>query len=218
MSESLLPGETEDAAPAPYRAIIWDLDGVLRIWDPAETPAIEARYALPEGTIFAAAFDDSLADRAVTGRISDETWRLATRNAVVRACGEAAAAAVEEWTRLTGAIDRAMVELVAALRPRWRTALLSNATTRLEDDLRRAKLDTAFDVIVSSARIGFAKPDARIFRAAAHRLGVPPGQCILIDDRPANVEGAAALGMHAILFEGIEALRVRLDAVATGIQ
>lgn len=193
-----------------YRAIISDLDGVLRIWDPAATPAIEARHGLPEGAVHAAAFEPALVDRAVTGRISDETWRLATRNAVMRAHGEAAGAAVTEWAMLTGAVDREVVALLAAYRPRLRTALLSNATTRLEDDLRREKLDAAFDVVVNSARIGFAKPDARIFRAATYRLGFPPAQCILIDDRPENVAAAGELGMTAILYSGLADLRERL--------
>jgi putative hydrolase of the HAD superfamily len=197
----------------PYRAIFYDLDGVLRFWDEAETRAFEARFGLPEGAIPAAAFEPALLERAITGRIPDETWRLATRNAIARAHGEAAAAAVAVWSERIGTVDPAAVELIAAHRGRLRTGLLTNATTRLETDLQAFRLDKAFDVVINSARIGFAKPDRRIFRVAAVRIGFQPEECIYVDDTHANAEAAAAFGMTAIRFEGVAHLRRRLEAL-----
>lgn len=199
-----------------YRAIYYDLDGVIRHWDDAEARAIERRYGLPEQAIARAAFEPSLLERAITGRIPDETWRLALRNALVRAHGPNAAAAADAWSERRGSIDAEMVELVAAFRKRLRTGLLSNATTRLEADLQVHRLDQAFDVVINSARIGFAKPDARLFRVAAARIGFAPAQCIFIDDQPGHVAAARELGMTGIVFEGAAALRARLDALLSG--
>ena len=43
------------------------------------------------------------------------------------------------------------------------------------------------------------KPDARIFRLAASRLGTPPGECAFVGDHPvSDVGGAAAAGMFPI--------------------
>ena len=55
--------------------------------------AIEAAHDLPAGAIGTAAYEPSLLERALTGRISDETWRLAMRNGMVRTHGDAAGAA-----------------------------------------------------------------------------------------------------------------------------
>jgi HAD superfamily hydrolase (TIGR01509 family) len=45
------------------------------------------------------------------------------------------------------------------------------------------------------------KPDSRIYRLSLQGLGVAPLESVFIDDNPANVEGARAVGMHAIHFQ-----------------
>ena len=45
------------------------------------------------------------------------------------------------------------------------------------------------------------KPDPRIYQEALRLSGLPAGACVFVDDRPANVEGAARLGIHAVQFE-----------------
>ena len=192
------------------RAIIFDLDGVIRHWDPAETRAIEERHGLPEGAILAASFVPDLLHRAVCGLIEDEEWRTATRDALRRDHGPPGDAAVDDWCRLTGRVDPDMLELIAALPPGVRTGLLTNATTRLESDLALLGLDSRFDAVISSARLGFCKPDERIFRVAAERVGCPVEQCVFTDDRPAFVAGARAAGMHGIDFAGAADLRAQL--------
>ncbi|WP_161952535.1 HAD-IA family hydrolase [Actinoplanes sp. TFC3] len=46
------------------------------------------------------------------------------------------------------------------------------------------------------------KPDPKAFHDACARIGTPPADCLLIDDLPANVEGAQAAGLQAVLHEG----------------
>ena len=62
-----------------------------------------------------------------------------------------------------------------------------------------------------SCRTGVRKPDREAFLGAARALGVPAGACLFIDDHPANVDAARAAGMPALLFEGAEHLRERLE-------
>jgi putative hydrolase of the HAD superfamily len=196
-----------------FKAILFDLDGVIRHFDEGETSAIEERHALPVGAIMAAAFEPVLLEQAVCGRIDDATWRLAIRDALTGAHGPAAAAAVADWCALTGSVARDVLDLIGELRPRLRTGLVTNCTTRLESDLEELGVTGSFDALFSSARLGFAKPDARIFRAAAERLGARLDECIFIDDKPAFVEAARALGLAGILFAGADDLRARLDSL-----
>lgn len=70
------------------------------------------------------------------------------------------------------------------------------------------------DVVVSG-REGVAKPDARIFRIVAERFGLVPARTVFVDDSPANVDAAAALGFQAVLFTDAAALRA--DLVARGV-
>jgi putative hydrolase of the HAD superfamily len=194
------------------RAILCDLDGVIRHWDERDTAAIEQRHGLPAGCILAAAFE--LVGRATRGEIDDPAWRLDVRDALVRAHGQAADPAVTAWCQLGGRIDAEVMALLAEQRGSGRRiALVSNATTRLEADLASAGIDKAFDAVISSARVRVTKPDPRIFHLAAGRVGCPPDACVFIDDAPANIEGARATGMTGILFAGAADLRAQLAAL-----
>jgi putative hydrolase of the HAD superfamily len=112
---------------------------------------------------------------------------------------------VEQFKRDFWSGDRLDPELVAfvrSLRPRCKTAVLSNAWP----DTRQAfvevfGLDQVVDEIIISAEEGVAKPDPRIFRIALDRLGVQPEQAVFVDDTAGHVEAARAVGMRAIQFE-----------------
>ncbi len=57
------------------RAVLTDLDGVLRIWDAHNFARAEAASGLPAGALRAAAFAPDLLEPAITGRVSDGGWR-----------------------------------------------------------------------------------------------------------------------------------------------
>lgn len=58
-----------------------------------------------------------------------------------------------------------------------------------------------FDALLSSAAIGFRKPDPRAYLAAAAALQLPPAECAFVDDLPENVAAARALGMAGWLLD-----------------
>jgi 2-haloacid dehalogenase len=72
-----------------------------------------------------------------------------------------------------------------------------------------------FAEIVVSGREGVTKPDPEIFLLACSRLGVAPESVVFVDDSPANVAGAEAVGMTGLLFRSAEQLRA--DLVASGL-
>ncbi|WP_207223654.1 HAD-IA family hydrolase [Pseudonocardia sediminis] len=51
-----------------------------------------------------------------------------------------------------------------------------------------------FDLVLLGAVRGARKPSPESFAAAAAELGVPPERCVVVDDIPVNVRGAAAAG------------------------
>lgn len=66
-------------------------------------------------------------------------------------------------------------------------------------DLSRMGLNQYFKSSVHAAQLGIAKPDPRIFLAAAQALGVSPDQVLHIgDDASLDVLGAIGAGMQAI--------------------
>ena len=58
-----------------------------------------------------------------------------------------------------------------------------------------------------------AKPDPAIYRLLESRFGLVPGECVFVDDNPANVEAARGVGLQAVRFTGVEALERELAAL-----
>jgi len=81
--------------------------------------------------------------------------------------------------------------------------ILSNTCGIHWDHLRAggwACLSGAVSRIVLSFEVGAAKPDARIFEAAAAAAGVAPELIFFTDDLPEHVAGARAAGWDAEIF------------------
>jgi putative hydrolase of the HAD superfamily len=51
-----------------------------------------------------------------------------------------------------------------------------------------------------SCRLGTIKPDPAVYTAVLTALGAAPADVTFVDDRPANVAGAEAVGLRALLF------------------
>ena len=58
------------------------------------------------------------------------------------------------------------------------------------------------DGYIISAREHLAKPEPEIYRLLESRFGLNLPECLFIDDRQTNLDGAAAVGMQTLLFTG----------------
>jgi putative hydrolase of the HAD superfamily len=57
-----------------------------------------------------------------------------------------------------------------------------------------------FSVFFSSCYLGISKPHQEIYRLALDLSQRQPEECVFIDDRSLNLEGACRLGLHTIQF------------------
>lgn len=109
-------------------------------------------------------------------------------------------------------LDEALIDTIHALRPRFKTALLSNAWDDLRDVIiNEWKIADAFDELIISAEEGVAKPDAGIYELTLERLNVAACEAVFVDDFPRNIAGAQAVGMHAIHFQDSKQVHTELD-------
>ena len=90
-------------------------------------------------------------------------------------------------------------------------ALLSNAPASLADAVDRMPWTDLVRRRFYSCRLGATKPDPAAYRAVLAELGARPDEVTFVDDRPANVAGAAAVGLRALLFTDPAALAADLD-------
>ncbi len=81
---------------------------------------------------------------------------------------------------------------------------VGSSTPRANIDLALSEMGIAqlFGVIVSSEDVSVGKPDPTVFLTAASRLGLPPGDCLVIEDAPAGVEAGKAAGMAVVALAG----------------
>ena len=108
-----------------------------------------------------------------------------------------------EWNQGVKFFDES-TKVVHRLSTNYRLGLISN--THYSDlvyrNLAKARLVSAFDVIVTSVEFGIKKPDRRIFEHTASLLGVNTGDCIYVGDDPReDYEGATGAGMEALLID-----------------
>ncbi|MBR7833987.1 HAD-IA family hydrolase [Actinospica durhamensis] len=192
------------------QAVLCDVDGVVRHWP--SMAEIEAAHGLPTGVLSATAFAAERLIPAITGGTTDPQWRADVTAALARDHGiSAAEGVVAAWSAVLPPVDAEVVALLRRTRERMPVALVSNATTRLEDDLRNQGIEDIADFVVNTSHLGFAKPDPRVFQAAARTVGVDPTHCLFVDDTPGHVAAARALGMPAIHFRTFTDLRDALQ-------
>jgi putative hydrolase of the HAD superfamily len=191
----------------PPTTLFLDLDGVLRLW-PKDYSALEAEYSLPSGSLAAVAFESSLLQQVITGRISDVQWRTEVASRLSAAFPMSRThEAVSAWSAPAGSVHQGVLRLVTQSRKVCRLGLITNATDRLPRDLTTLGLAADLDFVINSSDVGHAKPDPEIFRYALALASAQPAEAAFVDDTPSNVAAASALGIRAHHFTSVDSLR-----------
>lgn len=196
-----------------FKVLLLDLDGVLRIWEPDLTGAVEQAHGLPAGTLSVAAFAPHRLLPALTGAVDDQTWCDSVVEAVAAEYGEAARAAVHAWMGPTGRVDPDVLDIVREARTQLRVVLFTNATSRLGDDLDRLGLTDEVDAVTSSADLGLTKPDPDAFSRTALQNGLMFSEIACVDRSSENVATAEILGIRSHLYAGADGLRTFVDGI-----
>lgn len=180
-----------------FTAILWDLDGTLVDSEPAHAAAFDSALAelglavQPEfharmlGVNEAAVYDALVAETGAG--ISRTDWRrrkwahYQRHAATIRRRASVAAVAVDRSARGTpsAVVSNSMADEVA----------LALAATGL---------DTILTTTVSYADVARGKPDPEGYLLGAHRLGVLPSVCLVVEDSPVGAAAGRAAGMRVI--------------------
>ncbi len=90
-------------------------------------------------------------------------------------------------------------------------AVLSNSPHAMQVMADRAPWREDLDRLFISASYGVVKPDPEIYRLVTDDLRLPTERIAFVDDRPANVDAAAAEGWQAHLFVSDDDTRAWLE-------
>ncbi|GIE84092.1 HAD family hydrolase [Actinoplanes regularis] len=188
------------------RALLIDLDGVLRRWDPAPMIAVEVRYGLAPAALLETAMSWDIYRPAMAGEITDAEWMGLVASRLPLDEPEAAAA-VAEWQAYRGEVDPEALEFVRGVRAAGRkVGLATNATDRLRGDLDALGLTDEVDLVLSSWEMKVHKPAPEYFEQACLTLGEQPKHVLFVDDDDRVIRGARSAKLSASRWTGPEHL------------
>jgi len=196
--------------PGAVRAICFDLDNTLWEIEPVLMRAeriladwLRARYPkIPQAFSAAAALEVRAAllceqphqAHDLTFLRRETIARMAAAVGYERAMAEEAFAL---WHAARNAVTPYgdVIAALETLKARYRLATLSNGNA----DLARIGLAHHFEVSLSAAALGCAKPDARTYARLADSLTLKPAEILFVGDEPhADVAGPRFAGMQTV--------------------
>lgn len=131
--------------------------------------------------------------RAINPGISERTIRIATEQRIAM------------FEHILVDVPDASLDILIRLRHMGaKTALITNADVIETQSWDASPLAPLFDVTVLSWRVGYAKPDKRIYDHCMEQIGLPVGECIFVGDGGSDeLSGASAVGLTPIFTTGI---------------
>ena len=190
------------------RAVLFDFGGVILSSPIDGFRAYERRAGLPAG--FLQRINTLDPDTNAWACMERGELDLATFHARLEAEARAQGHEIDAravLSQLSGQIRPEMVAVVRTLRASYRVACLTNnmplghGAAMASNAERAAEIAGAmalFAHVVESCKIGTRKPEPRFFARACEVVGVPPEQCVFLDDLGINLKPARAMGMTTI--------------------
>lgn len=199
--------------------IILDVGRVLVAWQPKE---LMKKLGFSDETIAelsAALFGSGLWNETDRGVLSDEEFLARAVEAVPEYTQEI----MLFWNHIAEAIWQlpyAKKWICAMKQAGYGVYILSNYGQWAFEQTKEKALDFLKEVdgAIFSYQVKQIKPDAEIFHTLLKRYGLKAEECVFLDDLPANVEGANAVGIHGIVFTGLEEAVAELKKIGVEIE
>lgn len=197
----------------PIRGIVFDIGGVLEYTEPMTFDSKwEKALGLEEG-----AFTNRLMDTWKGGSIGTVSLEQVHQN--IREAFGLSEAQVQDymeemWKAYLGTPNQELYEYFKSLRPKYKTAILSNSFVGAREREEAAyRFSEVCDFIIYSHEVGLQKPDPAIFALTCERLELPAQEVIFLDDREVLIEAAKQFGMHGVVFKDNAQAIAEIEAI-----
>ena len=181
----------------PIRTLFWDVGGVLlsNAWDHEERDRAVEKFSLQKAD-FEARHKEAVATFE-EGKITLDQYLDRTVFYQPRKFSK------EEFKNYMFSLSKPkpeVLEFARSLAGKYLMAAINNESREMNNyRIKQFGLSQIVDLFVSSCYVGMRKPDEKIYRVALDLIQKAPDECCFIDDRPANIEGAAKVGMRTVL-------------------
>lgn len=182
--------------------VIFDMGNVLMTFD---GPYFASRFTdTPEDAVLlnGALFGSPLWTLLDSGTISHETMTRYAEHHLPKRLHPNLHECIARWPELSEPIAATNDLGIRLKREGYGIYVLTNANTRVMEQLGHAPLMPHVDGYVVSAQERLMKPDPAIFRLLCERFGLAPETCLFVDDNEDNCIGARVAGLHAHHFTG----------------
>ncbi len=199
--------------------IVLDVGRVLVAWQPKELMKELGFSEETVGELTKVLFDSGIWNETDRGVLTDEEFvALAISNGPqyeqeIRLFWENVGKAI--WQ-----LPYARKWIRAMKKAGYRVYILSNYGSWTYEKTKEQALNFLEDVdgAIFSYQVKLIKPDAEIFYALFEKYGLRAEECVFLDDLLANIEGAKAVGMHGIVFTGLEDALIELEKLGVKIE
>ncbi len=196
------------------KTIIFDFGNVLGYFDHGLTLSRLAGHTdMTAEEMIDAIYRGPLEDDFEAGRVGAADFLRQVKEMCRLRCDETYLA--EAWSDIFRA-NQEVCDLVPRLKSRYRLLLGSNTNELHAGQFCRqfAGVLSHFDKLVMSHQIGVRKPHASFFEHCQKHAAGEAGECLFIDDLPANVAAARACGWHGIQYHSFPDLEAQLKRLA----
>jgi HAD superfamily hydrolase (TIGR01509 family) len=182
-----------------FTAIVFDFDGLLADSEPLQIRAWQEFLAT-----FDKKLDHDLLNDMFGLRVMDSSRLVQQRLALPITPDEVMSGRDEIFLELVATELPLMTgarELVTWIRDETplRQALATSGHRRyIGAALSVADLEDAFEIIVTGDDVTNGKPHPEIYQTAADKLGVPPADCVALEDAPHGIRSAKTAGMTCL--------------------
>ena len=192
------------------KSIVFDVGGVLMTDVPLKKIAEELslRFSMSQEELHSYLYPNKHWTLLTLGEISeDEYWEHFLKASKVKVDVKE----LRDRVRTELRPIEENVEIVPLLKSQYKLAILSNHSKEWSEFMTK-KYDffKCFEQIIFSCNAGLRKPDPQIYKLAMTKLGSEPEECLFIDDKQRNTDGAQKVGMKTIVLESASRLREEL--------
>ena len=191
--------------------VVFDMGNVLMLFD---GPYFSAQFT--DNEVDAAALQRALFGSPAwnlldSGTISYDTMLRVARAHLDERLWPNLDACFAGWAAYSTPIEETNALAAELKREGYGIYLLSNAGTRIHDQLNHMPAWDLMDGAVVSGEERLMKPDPAIYRLLCERYGLLAEECLFVDDNADNCEGARVAGMRAVRYAGdVAAIREAL--------
>ncbi len=183
------------------KAIIFDLDGVLVSTNEFHYLAwkkLADRIGVP--------FDRTM-NKRLLGVSRMDSLRFVLENSSKQYSQEEQLALAEEKNQtykeylqtMSGAdVAQEVRDTLEVLRQKGLKLAVGSGSKNARIILQKTQLENCFDAIVDGSELTLGKPNPEVFLKAAQKVGVPPQNCIVVEDADAGIAAAKNGGMTAV--------------------